>query len=58
MLREFHVPGIAAWTDSVTDEIGALPGRGACKAASTLRRTKSLLRILPITEHFNCNSRS
>lgn len=26
MLREFHVPGIAARTDSVTDEIGALPG--------------------------------
>jgi hypothetical protein len=27
MLHEFHVPGIAARTGSVTDEIGALPGR-------------------------------
>jgi hypothetical protein len=26
MLREFHVPGVAARTDSVTDEIAAPPG--------------------------------
>jgi hypothetical protein len=27
MLREFHVSGVAARTDSVTDEIATLPGR-------------------------------
>jgi hypothetical protein len=59
MLRECHVPGVAARTDSVTDEIAAVPGHpfrfsagqhenggaAAGRASKTVQLTQSLWRV-------------